>query len=55
VDELYDVLVNKYDTAFVPGRFFESPQHLRIGLCAEPAAFAGGVERLGRALDQLSS
>jgi len=55
VDELYDLLVNKYDTAFVPGRFFESPQHLRIGLCAEPAAFAGGVERLGHALDQLSS
>ena len=55
VDELYDVLVNKYDTAFVPGRFFESPQHLRIGMCAEPAAFAGGVERLGQALDQLSS
>ena len=54
VDELYDVLVNKYEAAFVPGRFFESPQHLRIGMCAEPAAFAVGVERLGQALDQLS-
>jgi aspartate/methionine/tyrosine aminotransferase len=55
VDELYDLLVGKYDAAIVPGRFFESPQHFRIGMCAEPAAFAGGVERLGKALDQLSS
>jgi hypothetical protein len=54
VDELYDLLVGKYDAAIVPGRFFESPQHFRIGMCAEPAAFAGGVERLGKALDELS-
>jgi hypothetical protein len=38
----------------VPGRFFESPQHLRIGMCAEPELFAGGVERLGLALDELT-
>jgi aspartate/methionine/tyrosine aminotransferase len=55
VDDLYDLLVEKYDTAVVPGKFFESPQHFRIGMCAEPAAFATGVECLGRALDQLSS
>jgi aspartate/methionine/tyrosine aminotransferase len=55
VDALYDVLTQKYDTAIVPGKFFESPQHLRIGICAEPAAFATGVERLGQALDQLLS
>jgi aspartate/methionine/tyrosine aminotransferase len=55
VDELYDVLTQKYDTAVVPGKFFESPQHIRIGMCAEPAAFATGVECLGKALDQLAS
>jgi aspartate/methionine/tyrosine aminotransferase len=55
VDALYDVLTQKYDTAMVPGKFFESPQHFRIGMCAEPAAFATGIERLGQALDQLSS
>jgi hypothetical protein len=55
VDALYDSLVTEYETAIVPGKFFESPQHFRIGLCADPAAFAGGVERLGRALDRLSS
>jgi len=55
VDALYDLLTQKYDTAIVPGKFFESPQHFRIGMCAKPAAFATGVERLGQALDQLSS
>jgi aspartate/methionine/tyrosine aminotransferase len=55
VDNLYSLLTEKYDTAFVPGRFFESPQHFRVGMCAQPAAFAGGIKRLGQALDQLSS
>jgi aspartate/methionine/tyrosine aminotransferase len=55
VDELYDLLTQNYDAAVVPGRFFESPQHFRIGMCADPSAFAGGVERLGQALDRLSS
>jgi aspartate/methionine/tyrosine aminotransferase len=55
VDELYDVLTRDYDAAVVPGKYFESPQHFRIGLCADPAAFAGGVERLGQALDRLSA
>jgi len=55
VDELYDLLVQKYDTAIVPGKFFESPQHLRIGMCAEPPAFAAGVERLAQALDEVSA
>jgi len=54
VDNLYTLLTEKYDSAIVPGKFFESPQHFRIGMCAEPADFAAGVERLGRALDQLS-
>src|SRR5205807_3619422 len=36
VDDLSHLLHEKYDTAIVPGRFFESPQNLRIGMCAEP-------------------
>ena len=55
VEKLYTLLTEKYDSALVPGRFFESPQHFRVGMCAEPAAFQTGVERLGRALDELSS
>src|SRR5215831_12185936 len=30
VDELYDLLTQKYETAIVPGKFFESPQHFRV-------------------------
>src|SRR5437899_5930442 len=33
VENLCDLLTKKYDTAVVPGRFFESPQHFRIGMC----------------------
>jgi aspartate/methionine/tyrosine aminotransferase len=53
VEDLCDSLHQKYDTAIVPGRFFESPQHFRIGMCAEPQLFKIGVERLGAALDEL--
>src|SRR5712671_5986105 len=53
VEDLYDSLHQKYDTAIVPGRFFESPRHFRIGMCADPELFKEGVERLGAALDQL--
>ena len=52
-DRLSDLL-HERDTAIVPGRFFESPQHFRIGMCAEPESFAEGVERLSTALDQLN-
>jgi len=53
VDRLYDLLTRD-DAAVVPGKFFESPDHFRIGMCADPPAFAAGVERLGRALDLMS-
>jgi len=55
VDGLWTLMNEKYDTAFVPGRFFESPQHLRIGMCAEPEQFSKGVRRLGQALDELGN
>jgi aspartate/methionine/tyrosine aminotransferase len=53
VEDLCAMLTEKYDAAVVPGRFFESPQHFRIGMCAEPEFFKTGVERLGAALDEL--
>jgi aspartate/methionine/tyrosine aminotransferase len=53
VDKLCSLLIEKYDTAVVPGRFFELPQHIRIGMCCDPKLFNTGVQRLGRALDQL--
>ncbi|MDP9186657.1 MAG: aminotransferase class I/II-fold pyridoxal phosphate-dependent enzyme [Verrucomicrobiota bacterium] len=54
VDQLCALLIEKYETAVVPGRFFESPQHIRIGMCCDPKLFSAGVERLGEALDKLS-
>jgi len=53
VDDLWNLLYEKYDTSFVPGRFFESPNHFRIGMCAEPELFNEGVRRLSAALDEL--
>jgi aspartate/methionine/tyrosine aminotransferase len=52
-DKLSALLLAKYDTAVVPGRFFESPQHVRIAMCCEPEMFATSIERFGRALDEL--
>ena len=52
VDDLWTLLNDNYNTAFVPGRFFESPSHLRIGMCAEPELFGEGIKRLGLALDE---
>ncbi len=51
VEDLCLLLQDKYDTAVVPGRFFEMPQHFRIGMCCEPELFQIGIERLGAALD----
>jgi aspartate/methionine/tyrosine aminotransferase len=53
VDDLWSLLNDKYDTAVVPGRYFESPQHLRIGMCAQPELFSEGIRRLGLALDEM--
>jgi hypothetical protein len=53
VDDLWSLLYEKYDTAFVPGRFFETPRHLRLGMCAQPELFDEGIKRLGAALDEL--
>jgi aspartate/methionine/tyrosine aminotransferase len=55
VENLWDLLYEKYDTSFVPGRFFEAPQHLRLGMCCQPELFETAVERLGSALDELSA
>ena len=53
VDSFCELLFEKYETGVVPGRFFESPQHIRIGLCCEPENFRAGISRLGKALDEL--
>jgi aspartate/methionine/tyrosine aminotransferase len=53
VDELCVLLAEKYETSVVPGRFFELPQHFRIGIGCDTGTLKEGLERLGRALDEL--
>jgi aspartate/methionine/tyrosine aminotransferase len=44
-------LSRNYATAVVPGRFFESPSHVRISYGGRPDVVASGAHALARALD----
>lgn len=52
VDSLCARLRERHETTVVPGRFFGAPGHFRLALGADEATVAGGLERLGRALDE---
>jgi aspartate/methionine/tyrosine aminotransferase len=54
VDALDARLRVQYDTAIVPGRFFGLADHFRIGIGGPTETVAGGLERLGAALDALA-
>ncbi|HEV8370000.1 MAG TPA: aminotransferase class I/II-fold pyridoxal phosphate-dependent enzyme [Pyrinomonadaceae bacterium] len=53
-DELCRLLQEKYETSVVPGRFFELPDHFRIGIAGDSEVLEKGLERLDEALDELS-
>lgn len=53
VEELCRLLARKYETAVVPGRFFEMPEHFRLGIGGETAQVSAGLARLAAALDEL--
>jgi aspartate/methionine/tyrosine aminotransferase len=50
VNVFLERLRSKFDTAAVPGRFFEMPDHFRIGMGVDTEMFAEGLSRIGRAL-----
>lgn len=52
VDRLCAVLKEKYETSVVPGRFFELPDHFRLGFAIDPGMLQEGLARLGAALDE---
>jgi aspartate/methionine/tyrosine aminotransferase len=52
-DALCTRLLDRYETAVVPGRFFGTPDHVRIGLGVDTATFAEGLDRLGHALEEV--
>jgi len=54
-DELCGLLQEKYETSVVPGRFFEMPDHFRIGIAGDRDALEQGLNRLGDALNDLRS
>ena len=52
-DALCELLREKYETTVVPGRFFELPEHFRLGITTDTDDLQSGLERLGRALDEI--
>jgi aspartate/methionine/tyrosine aminotransferase len=49
-DTFLEGLRSDFDTSAVPGRFFEMPDHFRIGMGVDTEMFAEGLNRIGRAL-----
>jgi aspartate/methionine/tyrosine aminotransferase len=54
-DAFCQLLRDKYDTAVVPGRFFEAPEHFRIGFGGATEDVREGLARIGAALDELGA
>lgn len=52
-ERLCRMLREKYETTVVPGSFFERPAHFRVGVAGNTDEMKPGLERLGRALDEL--
>ena len=52
-DRLAKQLLERYDTLVVPGRFFESPRHIRISFGGKPGPLARGLANISRALDDV--
>ena len=53
VDRMCDLLRTKYETTVVPGKFFDMPDHFRIGIGGDLEPLEEGLRRLGQALDEL--
>jgi len=53
VDRMCDLLRTKYETTVVPGKFFDMPDHFRIGIGGDLEPLEEGLRRLGLALDEL--
>jgi aspartate/methionine/tyrosine aminotransferase len=52
-DRLFDLLQTKFETDVVPGRFFEKPEHFRLGIGGSSEVLVEGLHRLGKALELL--
>jgi aspartate/methionine/tyrosine aminotransferase len=54
-DAFCQLLREKYETSVVPGRFFETPEHFRIGIGGKTEDVREGLARMGAALDELAA
>jgi aspartate/methionine/tyrosine aminotransferase len=54
IDAFVQLLRDNYETSVVPGRFFDMPQHFRIGIGGDPDMTREGLRRLGLALDDFA-
>lgn len=52
-EPLQALLRSKYDTAIVAGRWFDVPDHFRVGLGRDTETLVEGLARIGAALDEL--
>jgi aspartate/methionine/tyrosine aminotransferase len=50
----FSLLREKYETTLVPGKFFEMPQHFRIGIGGDTRGLRAGLERVSAALDEFA-
>jgi aspartate/methionine/tyrosine aminotransferase len=50
-DVFLERLRAQFETSAVPGRFFEMPDHFRIGMGVNTEMFAEGLSRIGCALE----
>lgn len=54
-DSFCQLLREKYETSVVPGRFFEMPDHFRLGYGGDTETLRQGLERIGNALDEIAA
>jgi len=53
VDDFCRLLREKYETTVVPGKYFEMPDHFRIGIGGDLELLEEGLRRIGLALDDM--
>src|ERR1700728_3008315 len=54
-DAFCQLLLEKYETSVVRGRFFDSPDHFRVGVGGETEKIREGLSRVAAALDELAA
>jgi len=53
-ESFIQLLREKYETEVVPGRFFEMPDHFRLGIGGETEMLRAGLDRVSSALDEFA-